>query len=57
MIERADKSLKASLKARGKHWLTQLPIVLLGLRMRRDDDGTSAFSRRVTGICRNKDVN
>ena len=48
MIERAHRSLKASLKARGRNWLTQLPIILLGLRMRPDEDGTSAFSR-VTG--------
>ena len=48
MIEGAHRSVKASLKARGKHWLTQLPIILLGLRMRPDDDGTFAF-RQVTG--------
>ena len=48
MIERAHRSLKASLKARGKHWITQLPFILLGFRMRPDGDMTSAFSR-VTG--------
>ena len=48
MVERSHRTLKASLKARGRNWLHQLPIVLLGLRMRPDEDGTSAFSR-VTG--------
>ena len=48
MERRAHRSLKASLKVRGKHWMTQLPIILLGLRMQPDDDRTSAFSR-VTG--------
>jgi len=48
MIERVHRSLKAALKSRGENWLTQLPVILLGLRMRPSEDGTSAFSR-VTG--------
>ena len=48
IVERSHRSLKASLKARGRHWLAQLPIVLLGLRMRPSEDGSSPFSR-VTG--------
>lgn len=48
MVERSHRTLKTALKARGRNWLDQLPIVLLGLHMRPDEDGTSAFSR-VTG--------
>jgi len=48
LIERAHRSLKASLKCRGQNWLEQLPIVLFGLRMRPDENGVSAFSL-VTG--------
>ena len=45
MVERSHRTLKVSLKTRGRNWLHQLPIVFLGLRMRPDEDGTSAFSR------------
>ena len=48
IVERAHRTLKTALKARGNNWLKQLPIVLFGIRIRRDVDGTSAFSR-VTG--------
>jgi len=48
MIERAHRTLKAALKARGGLWLDELPIILLGMRTRPDEDGSSAFSR-VTG--------
>ena len=48
MVKRSHRTLKTALKARGRNWLDQLPIVLLGIHMRPDDDGTSAFSR-VTG--------
>jgi len=47
LVERFHRTLKASLKCRGKNWLDQLPIVMLGLRMRPDEDGTSAYSRVV----------
>jgi len=47
LIERFHRSLKASLKCRGKNWLQQLPLVLLGHRMRPDEDGTSCYSRVV----------
>lgn len=48
MVERAHRSLKAALKARGKNWQKQLPIVLFGLRIRPGEDGSSPFSL-VTG--------
>lgn len=48
MVERSHRTLKAGLRARGGNWLSQLPVVLFGMRMRPDDDGTCAFSR-VTG--------
>ena len=48
VIERSHRTLKTALKARGRYWLHQLPVVLLGLRMRPDEDGTCAFSR-LTG--------
>jgi len=48
MIERSHRILKASLRARGGDWLTQLPLVLLGMRMSPDESGNSAFSL-VTG--------
>lgn len=48
IIERAHRTLKAGLKARGKNWLQQLPIVLLGMRIFPDESGASPFSV-VTG--------
>jgi len=48
MVERAHRTLKAGLKARGRYWLSQLPIVLMGMRMAPAEDGTSPFSR-ITG--------
>jgi len=45
LIERFHRTLKAAMKCRGRNWLQQLPIVMLGLRMRPDDDGSSAYSR------------
>jgi len=48
IVERSHRTLKSALKSRGGNWLAQLPIVLFGMRMRPDEDGTSAFSR-VTG--------
>jgi len=48
MVERVHRTLKGAIKARGGLWLEQLPIILLGLRTRPDDDGSSAFSR-LTG--------
>ena len=48
MVERAHRTLKAALRSRADDWLEQLPYVLLGLRMRPDSDGSSAYSR-VTG--------
>ena len=43
-IERVHRSLKSALKARGKYWLDQLPIVLFGLRIFPNDDNISPFS-------------
>jgi len=48
IVERFHRSLKASLMARNGDWLAELPVVLLGLRMHPDQDGSSCFSR-VTG--------
>lgn len=48
LVERAHRSLKAALRARGRCWLEQLPIVLLGLRIQPDDAGHCPFSG-VTG--------
>jgi len=43
-IERAHRTLKAALKARGHNWLQQLPVVMLGIRTRPDEDGNSPFN-------------
>ncbi len=43
-IERVHRSLKTALKARGKFWLDQLPLVLFGLRIFPDDKNSSPFS-------------
>ena len=43
-IERVHRSLKTALKARGKCWFDQLPLVLFGLRIFPDDKNTSPFS-------------
>jgi len=48
LIERFHRSLKAALMAHGGNWLKELPLVLLGLRMHPDDDGSCAISR-LTG--------
>ena len=48
IVERFHRSLKAALKCRGGNWFEQLPIVMLGLRVRPDEDGSSAVAR-VTG--------
>jgi cleavage and polyadenylation specificity factor subunit 1 len=40
--------LKTALKARGKYWLDQLPIVLFGIRIASDEDNNSPYSL-VTG--------
>jgi len=48
LVERLHRCLKASLRARGGHWLEQLPFVLLGLRTHPDESGLSPFAR-VTG--------
>jgi len=48
IVERAHRTLKAALKCRGKNWLNQLPVVLLGMRMKPNENGTSPFSM-VTG--------
>jgi len=48
LVERSHRSLKASLIARGKDWIEQLPFVLLGMRTYPDEDGSSPYSR-VTG--------
>jgi len=48
LIERFHRTLKASLMARGNDWLTELPMVLLGIRIHPDEDGSCAMSR-VTG--------
>ena len=48
LVERAHRSLKVALKARGRHWLKQLPVVLFGLHIRPGEDGSSPFSL-VTG--------
>jgi len=44
MVERVHRSLKTALKARGKYWLEQLPMVLLGIRIYPDEDNRSPFS-------------
>ena len=48
MVKRMHRTLKAALRARQGNWLRELPVVLLGMRMRPDDNGHSAFSL-VTG--------
>jgi len=48
IVERMHRTLKAALRARGGNWLNELPIALLGMRMRPDENGSSAFAR-VTG--------
>jgi len=45
LIERVHRCLKAALMARNGNWLKELPVVLLGLRARPDDDGSSPYSR------------
>ena len=47
-IERMHRSLKAALRARGRYWLDQLPIVLFGLRIASDEDNNCPYSL-VTG--------
>ena len=47
-IERMHRTLKAALKARGKYWLDQLPIVLFGIRIASDENNNSPYSL-VTG--------
>ena len=48
MVERSHRTLKAALRARSGNWVDQLAFVLLGIRMRPDGDGSSAYAR-VTG--------
>ena len=45
MIERAHRSLKAALMARGGKWIDELPTVLLGIRSYPDENGSSAYSK------------
>jgi len=45
MIERVHRCLKAALMARNGNWLQELPVVLMGLRCRPDEDGSSPYSR------------
>ena len=47
-LERRHRTIKTALMARGKHWLSSLPVVLWGLRAMPDSDGISP-SLRVTG--------
>ena len=47
-IERQHRTLKNALKAIGNSWLTDLPVVLLGLRCLKNESGLSAFEA-VTG--------
>ena len=42
------RSLKTALRTRGKYWLHQLPVVLLSLQIRPDEDSSCPFSR-ITG--------
>ena len=44
-VQRCNRSLKASLKDRGSHWLTQLPIAFFGLRRRPSEHCSFPFSR------------
>ena len=48
MIERAHRTIKTSIVARGENWLTALPIVLLGIRNTCNDSGFSPM-QTVTG--------
>ena len=43
-VERMHRTMKAALRARGKYWVDQLPIVLFGLRIASDEDNNSPFS-------------
>jgi cleavage and polyadenylation specificity factor subunit 1 len=47
-IERAHRTLKTMLKARGPSWLDNLPLALLAMHVAPDDDGISPFTR-LTG--------
>jgi cleavage and polyadenylation specificity factor subunit 1 len=47
-IERAHRSLKAILKAKGESWLDDLPLALLAMHVAPDEDGVSPFAR-LTG--------
>lgn len=46
-IERAHRTLKAILKARGESWLESLPLALLAMRISPNDNGISAFTRLI----------
>lgn len=48
LIERFHRTLKQSLMARGRNWLNELPIVMLGLRSIPNENGISPFTA-VTG--------
>ena len=48
MVERMHRTLKVALRARQGNRLRELPVVLLGMRMRPDDNGHFVFSL-VTG--------
>ena len=48
MIERAHRTIKTALKARGGDWLHHLPIIMLGLRAIPTESGYSPFTA-VTG--------
>ena len=43
-VERMHRTMKAALRARGKYWVDQLPIVLFGLRIATDENNNSPFS-------------
>jgi transposase InsO family protein len=47
-IERAHRTLKAILRARGNNWQTELPLALLAMHVAPDDQGLSPFTR-LTG--------
>ena len=48
LIERAHRTLKTAIMARGESWLSALPIVLLGIRSTPNESGFSPFTA-VTG--------
>ena len=48
IIERCHRTLKTAVKARKQHWITALPIVLLGIRSLPNSSGYSPFTA-VTG--------